>query len=165
MMVEMLSDPMRALRRDAEPIVAAGRLDAQLQDLLDEGLILDNGGLYFARWLATRGRTSPYTDLTGLESWVNSFHLDHEYFDTAQPDWAVQCVGHGILLAQAVLTRAAELTHQPIDVLLTVDFGGGDFFPGSTFRFYGHRQHNLWVNDDIVRGDEPVAILRRAQPN
>jgi len=41
--IELLSGPMAGLRRAAEPIVTAGRLDTRLRDLLDDGLTVADG--------------------------------------------------------------------------------------------------------------------------
>ena len=159
---------MTALRRAAEPIVAADRLDGRLRALLDDGPAVERECLFSARYATRRIATSPYRDPTGLESWVNSFHLD-DYFRPDNPDWAVSCVGQGVLLARELLLRAAILTPTPLDVLLTVDFGGIEIvgseelesFPSSTFRFYGRRPDDLWIGDEDVRDwDGPGAVLR-----
>lgn len=170
-MIELLSEPMAALRRAAKPIVAGGRLDTMLRDLLDDGLTVDDRCLFLTRY--TRNiATSPYRDPTGLESWVNSFHLD-DYFPPSdppgEPDWAVTCVGQGMLLARELLDRAASITPTPIDVLLDVNFGGMEvirsmevrWYPSSTFRFYGRRPDNHWIRDEDVRdSDGHLAVLR-----
>lgn len=159
---------MSELRRTAEAIVAADRLDARLRALLDEGLTVEHECLFFTRYAATNSVTSPYRDPTGLESWVNSFHLD-DYFPSSEPDWAIRCVGQGVLLAREVLDRASSLTTTPVDVLLDVNFGGVEmirsmeveWYPSATFRFYGRRPDNTWIRDEDVRdSDGHLAVLR-----
>lgn len=168
LLVELMSGPMSGLRRAAEPIVAADRLDFRLRTLLDDGLTLGDGCLFFTRYAAQRTRTSPYRDPTGLESWVNSFHLD-DYFRPSEPDWAVTCVGQGVLLARDLLDRAAAQTPAPFDVLLDVNVGGVEvirsmeveWYPSATFRFYGRRSDNTWIRDQDVRdSDGHLAVLR-----
>ncbi len=152
---------MLAIRREAEDIIAADRLDPGLQAFIDDqGIVSRNGGVYFAGMLAANGDRSPYTEATGHEAWVNKFHPD-EFLGIEQPDWATVNLAHSVLLARQVLTRAAGLTPMPIDVLVSIDLGGFGGYPSSTFRFYGRRADDRWMGDDLSEVYAvAVAILR-----
>lgn len=159
---EHMNGLMREIRREAADLIDAGRLDPGLQAFLDDqGLVVRDGGrLYFAGLLRLNGDRSPYSSLTGRESWVSSFHPD-QFLGTEQPDWATVNLAHSVLLARQVLTRVAALTPMPVDVLVGIDLGGFGSYPSSTFRFYGRRPDDRWLSDDLDEyRQEAVGIYR-----
>lgn len=165
-----MNKPMRSVWAVAEPLVAGGELHVDLQGLLDAGLTVVDGGLFFTRELqATPHLRKDETDLTGQEAVINKLHLDH-LVDIELPGWEVGCLVQGVLLAGRVLDAALALSALPVDVVITVDLGGPknvggelvETFPSSTFRFLLHRESETWVSaDDLDRFAEPVAVLRR----
>ena len=148
MVVESMNEPMRSIRAQAQPLIAAGALDESLSALLHAGFSVAGDGVFFTRELELNGhlRTAGL-DLTGEEALINRLHLD-DLVDTGKAGWAVDCLVQGVLLAGRVFEAVAALTSLPIDVVVSVDLGGrregGDqvieSYPSSTFRFFGHRE-------------------------
>ena len=129
-------------------------------ELINAGLTLTEGGVYFTKFLAENSHTDRSSlRRTGDEALVNKLHLE-DYLDTDPPDWATRCIAQGVLLGRQVLTRAATLTPMPIDVVLSADLGGVNSHPSATFRFYRHRPDDRGITDDVDRASQPVAILR-----
>jgi len=148
-LVEHMNGLMRVIRREAAEIIAADRLEPGLQTFLDnQGLTVQNGGIYFADMLARNGARTPRNSLTGHEALVNKFHPD-EFLGTEQPDWACVNLAHCVLFARQVLTRLAALTPMPVEVVVGIDLGGFGSFPSSTLRFYGRRPDDLWLRGDV----------------
>lgn len=147
--VERMNGLMREIRREADDIIAAGRLDPRLQAFADDqGLVVPDGGIYFAGLLRLNGDRTPRHSPTGHEALVNSFHPD-EMLGTQQPDWATVNLAHSVLLAREILRRAATLTPMPVDVVVGIDLGGFGSYPSSTFRFFGRRADDRWIADDL----------------
>lgn len=157
---------MREIRREADDIIAVGRLDSGVQAFADDqGLVVHDGGIYFAGLHRLNGDRTPRHSQTGHEALVNSFHPD-EILGTQQPDWATVNLAHCVLLARQILTRPAALTPIPVDVLVGIDLGGFGSYPSSTFRFYGRRTGDQWITRDLddVHG-QAVGVYRLAAPD
>lgn len=59
---ETMNSLMRAIRREAQDIIAASRLDPRMQAFLDhQGLTMRGGGIYFTELLARNGPRVPIT--------------------------------------------------------------------------------------------------------
>jgi hypothetical protein len=155
--LELMNDPMRALRESAEGIIRTGRLSGWLPSLLTDGLIVIDDGVYFSAALKSNSHL-PKSQMgkTAHEVLVNKVHLD-EVVDVRSEGWEVECVGQGVTLARRVLAAAQLLTSFPIDVVISVDQTGE--FPSSTFRFYVHRPDDQWMNDDLNGFSEAVLIV------
>jgi hypothetical protein len=131
--------------------ITTGELISGLQELIDAGLTLTEGGVYFTKFFAGNSHTdSSSLGRTGDEALVKRLHLE-DYLDTDPPDWATRCIAQGVLPGRNVLTHAAELTPMRIDVVLSADLGGVNSYPSATFRFYGHRPDDRWMIDDVDR--------------
>ena len=160
-LIERMNGLMRAIRQEADDLIATDQLDTGLRTFLDEQeLALHNGGIYFAKMFELNGARTPHDSLTGHEALVNSFHPD-EFLGTEQPDWATLNLAHSVLLAREVLHGAAALTPMPVDVHVGIDLGGFGSYPSSTFRFYGRRSSDPWISDDLDDfHTQAVSILR-----
>lgn len=160
---------MRPIWARSQRTVDTGQLHESLQALLADGLVLIDGGLFFAKLLGRSGaRVDDGGDLTGAEAGVNKLHLDDNIVNLNLEGWAEYCVGQGVLLGRAVFKAAAALTAAPVDVLISADLGDPvqvadhilNACPSSTFRFYGRRPNNPWTTDDLEGIVHPVARLR-----
>lgn len=167
--LESMNEPMRSLWAAAQPLVALGDLHGDLIELLDAGLTVVDGGVFFTRELQGNGHLRVGdTDLTGQEALINKLHLD-DLVDVSDAGWPAVCVAQGVLLAARVFDLAAALTPSPIDVVVSVDSASfrqiGDeimeTYPSSTFRFFVHREGQLWLSEDLDGFTEAVAVLQR----
>ena len=59
-LIEKMNGLMRAIRQEADDLIATDQLDPMLQTFLDEqGLALHNGGIYFAKMYKLNGDRTP----------------------------------------------------------------------------------------------------------
>lgn len=160
---------MRSIRAEADALIAAGELHPDLVALLDGGVTVAAGGVFFARELEINGRLRTVDlDRTGQEALINKLHLD-DLVDVDSPDWAATCVAGGVLLAARVFEAAAAVTTLSIDAVVSVDSGGPrrvgdavvDSYPSSTFRFFGRRAGEPWISEDLDGFTEAMLLLRR----
>ncbi len=182
MMQEVMNEPMQRLRDSAQDLIQHGViLHDELREILEGGLTVVDGCVYFTTALAANGHLSrEEMGALGHQSLVNKLHLDF-YLDDVQPEeWDRWCVAQGILLAHTVLIEAEKTTNLPIDVVITLDEGGaqppyanyavvsftqdsGDLSgPNSTFRFYVHRDGDNWIEDNKLNEMlDAIMIVRR----
>ena len=78
MVIEMMNEAMRPLRALAQPFVASGSMDPQIQAELDKGLTIRDGCVLFVSQLHNIGQLSVARlgGPTGFEGYVNKLPLD-----------------------------------------------------------------------------------------
>ncbi len=175
-----MNAPMQRLRDDANDLIQRGDLHQKLVEIMDGGLVVIDECAYFSTELSANAHLSrEETGALQHQSLVNKLHLDF-YLDDERPDWDSWCLAQGVLLANAALNEAQQITDLPIDVVVTLDQGGalppyskysvvsfspdsGDYsVPSSTFRFYVHRDGEVWIEDDQLNEMlDAVMIIRR----
>jgi hypothetical protein len=81
-LLALMNPAMREIRQEAEALIAVGELTSGLQELIDAGLTLTDGGVYFTKFVAGNSHMDQ-TSLggTGHEALVNKLHLE-DYLDT-----------------------------------------------------------------------------------
>lgn len=138
-----MNSPMEPLHARAQALLTVGTpLAAPLQDLVDDGLVEQDGELYFRR-LLHRLRTVQLDSPTDRENWVNAIHLD-DVVDQG-PDWGARCVAQGRLLGEAVVAALPPVA-PVIEYWISVDLGEeDDLIPSSTFRFLTSRPDDQWA--------------------
>jgi hypothetical protein len=148
---------MQPYRKEAELLLPSEVLAPELSALLAEGLVVEDGALYFVACRRSNPHLMGDTSLTGRESIINKLHLD-DYVDTATDRWAALCVAHGLLLGREVLSQADSLELPfPVEVVTAVQSDTSQF-RASTFRFYLRRPADPLLADDLEQY-EGSAIL------
>ncbi|XAS74013.1 hypothetical protein VUN82_09345 [Micrococcaceae bacterium Sec5.1] len=159
MITETMNEAMRPLRGMAQPRSETSYLDPRIKAELDEGLTIREGCLFFVSQIHNIRQNSDadFGGPTGFEGYINKLPLDwlidgaddspawRDFAGTS--DWVAGCLTQGILLGHLVIAAAAELTDNPIDVWIHVDYGHDEENPSASFRFVTYREEDLWASN------------------
>jgi hypothetical protein len=159
-LVEQMNRVMRPYRVRAETLLESDRLHGELIDLIAEGLMVDDGCLYFAGEFR-RSHGGAEQSRTGREAFVNHVHFGH-LDDVERPgeEWAAEAVAQGILLARRVFDLARPL-NLGLPIIASVSLQD-DEYRVSTFRFYLDRREDPLLDRDLESYSEPVLTLKWA---
>lgn len=118
-------------------------LPSELSSWLDTGFVQKDGYTFLIALAKSRPSNKHIFDKTGVECFVNSFHID-DYVSERYLD-------HACLFCNSLLRKwAMKKNDQKLNVIISTD----DF--GAVIKFHIKRQDEHWLNYDLESYNEPV---------
>lgn len=139
------------------------KISDHLSELIDNGVVIDQGYFLFKYFHKVKETIDKkwveeiYTDATGFECAINSFHLE-DYYNKCFVNFE-QVANIGFKLMIEFDEYWIKIFEEPCVAILTLPLNT-EFSPDAVFRFHKKRKNQFWIDpEEIEHYSEAVMIM------